>query len=185
MTPEQSQHILSRLYTDDDYRRGFLAGKDDFYKAQQITDPEIIAFLNALKAEQLEFFAKGLYAKRYHEVRKIIPATVYFLKEETGSLFKEFSKSPVSYGVHKHHEETLAFLAFVREARKDDGLLQEIIKFEALGVLNFIRPITWRLRVFSYNVTDIAASIRAEEKPEVKKQFTALLFKKGILIRKF
>ena len=75
--------------------------------------------------------------------------------------------------------------SFLRQARDNDRLLQDVIKLEEVQILNFLKPYGWRLRLFSHNVTEVTTSIRAGEQPEIKKKVVALIFRKGKLVRKF
>lgn len=185
MTAEQSQQILSRLYTDRDYRRSFLAGKDDFYKVQKIADPEIIAFLNALKVEQLEFFAKGLYAKKYHEVIHQIPGTLCLLKDRLGKLFRDFSETPRTFGVHKHHEEALAFIGFVKKEKEISAEERCILEFEESLIRNFLYPKAWHICLLRYDAPRFLRSLQAGEDPVLQKKRRLILFRKGRVFKVF
>ncbi len=179
MKPSETQHILSRLYTDQAYRKAFLAGKEAFYQAHQISDPETITFLNALKAEQLEFFAKGLYAKKYHEVMHQLPGTAYLLKSRIGELFRDFSQTPRSYGVHRHHEEALAFMSVIRQDSTISAEAKTILEFEAVLIRNFLHPKTWRMCLLSYDAPAFLRSLQAGEQPILQKKRLLVIFKKG------
>jgi hypothetical protein len=179
MNASESQHILSRLYTDQVYRQAFLAGKDAFYKTYGISDPESIAFLNALKPEQLEFFAKGLYAKKYHEVMHQIPGTVFLLKDKLGALFREFSQTPVTYGVHRHHEEALAFLKFIEKDSSHSPLVKTILKFEKALITNFISPKNWKILIVKFNPVLFLKELQLQGHPVIKKKLTLIIFRNG------
>lgn len=181
MNASESQHILSRLYTDQAYRKAFLAGKDAFYETYQITDPGTIAFLNALKAEQLEFFAKGLYAKKYHETIHQIPGTAFLLKDRIGKLFSTFSQTPRTYGIHKHHEEALAFIDFIRNEKTISPEARAILKFEEAVLRNFAQPKAWRMCLLSYDVPSFLRSLQAGGKPVLQKKRLLIVFRKGRL----
>lgn len=178
MNASESQQILSRLYTDQAYRQAFLAGKDAFYQSYEINDPESIAFLNALKPEQLEFFAKGLYAKKYHEVMHQIPGTVFLLKDKIGGLFREFSQIPRTYGVHKHHEEAVAFLQFIGREQSLSPFIQTILKFEETLISNFITPKTWKFLFLKFNPITFLKDLPSGQAPVIKKR-TIIVFKNG------
>lgn len=178
MNASESQHILSRLYTDQVYRQAFLAGKDGFYKTYGISDPESIAFLNAVKPEQLEFFAKGLYAKKYHEVMHQIPGTVFLLKDKIGKLFREFSQTPGIYGVHRHHEEALAFLQFIGKDQSLSPFIQTILKFEETLISNFISPKRWRVLFLKFNPVSFLKALPSGQAAVIKKR-TWIVFKNG------
>ncbi len=178
MKASESQQILSRLYTDQAYRQAFLAGKEVFYKTYEIKDPESIAFLNALKPEQLEFFAKGLYAKKYHEVIHQIPGTVFLLKERIGAMFREFSQSPQTYSVHKHHEEALAFLQFIEKNQSLSPFIQTILKFEGTLISNFIAPKKWKFLFLKFNPVIFLKELPSDQAPVIKKR-TIIVFKNG------
>lgn len=183
MNASELQHILSRLYTDAAYRSDFLNGKEAFYKLYAIQSPETIAFLDALKPKQLEFFSKGLHSKKYHEVLRIIPGTSFLLKKEIGALFKEFTKIPQNYGVHKHHEETLAFIQYIRNNRNPDVELRDVLKFEEVLILNFINPKKWRISVFKYDVLEFLRALQAGQNPAIRKKRSLAIFKSGKLMR--
>lgn len=185
MKPSEAQQILSKLYTDQVYRKAFMAGKEAFYQEQQISDPETIAYLNALKPEQLEFFAKGLYAKKYHEVMRQMPGTAHLLKNRMGELFRDFSKEPRSYGVHKHHEEALAFMDFIRREEPVSAGIRAVLKFEEVLVRNFINPTTWRICYLSYDAPAFLRSLHAGEKPMLQKKCLLIVFRKGKIVRMF
>jgi len=183
MKASEAQHILSRLYTDQAYRKAFLAGKDAFYEMQQITDPEIRAFLNALKTEQLEFFAKGLYAKKYHEAMHQIPGTAFLLKDRIGKLFSAFSQAPRTYGTHKHHEEALAFIAFIRNEKTISPEARAILKFEEVLLLNFIQPKAWRICLLHYDAPSFLRSLQGREQAILHKKRLLVVFRKGRLFK--
>lgn len=185
MTPSESQQLLSRLYTDRAYREEFLAGKEAFYKNQQITDPETLLFLNALKPEQIAFFSKGLYTKRYHEVLRLIPGTAWLLNERIGPLFRRFSEVPQKYGIHKHHEEALAFLQFIRIDQKHSTWMKAIFKFEETLIANFVSPKKWKFVCFSINPVLFLKQLQLGESPHVKKTFTLIVFKQGKIYKIF
>jgi hypothetical protein len=174
----ESQPILSRLYTDQAYRQAFLAGKEAFYKTYEISDPESIAFLNALKPEQLEFFAKGLYAKKYHEVIHQIPGTVFLLKDKIGGLFREFSQTPQTYGIHKHHEEAVAFLQFIRKDQSLSPFIQTILKFEETLISNFTTPKKWKFLFLKFNPVTFLKELSSGQASVIKKR-TVIVFKNG------
>lgn len=179
MKTSEAQHILSRLYTDQVYRKAFLAGKESFYQVHQISDPETIAFLNALKPEQLEFFAKGLYAKKYHEVMHQIPGTAYLLKNRIGELFRDFSQKPRTYGIHKHHEEAQAFIGFIRHEKMISTEVKTMLEFEDVLIRNFLHPKAWRICLLSHDAPAFLRSLQAGEKPILQKKRLLVIFKKG------
>ncbi len=179
MKPSEAQYILSRLYTDQAYRKAFLAGKEAFYQTHRISDPRTITFLNALKPEQLEFFAKGLYAKKYHEVMHQIPGTAYLLKNKIGELFRDFSQTPRTYGIHKHHEEALAFLDVIRQDPTISAEAKTILEFEAVLIRNFLHPKAWRMCLLSYDAPAFLRSLQAGEQPVLQKKRLLVIFKKG------
>jgi hypothetical protein len=184
MNAAESQQILSRLYTDAEYRNAFLLDKDGFYVAYQIKDPETVAFLNAIKPGQLEFFTKGLYSKKYHEVLRIISGTACLLKPKIGALFNEFSKTPATYGLHKHHEETLAFITFIRKNGSLTAALKDMLKFEEIRILNFLRPQPWSVSAFSYDLPEFLGALHDGQDPVMKKKKEFIIFKNGRIIKR-
>lgn len=185
MTPSESQQLLSRLYTDRAYREEFLAGKEAFYKNQEISDTETLLFLDALKPEQIAFFAKGLYAKRYHEVVHLMPGTVWLLKESIGPLFRKFSEVPQKYGIHKHHEEALAFLQFIRKEQEYSTAMKAISRFEEILIANFVSPKKWKLVYFPVNPLAFLRQLQLGEPPLIKKMVTLIVFKHGKIYKIF
>lgn len=185
MKLSEAQQILSRLYTDQAYRKAFLAGKEAFCQAQQINDPETIAFLNALKPEQLEFFAKGLYAKKYHEAMHQIPGTAYLLKSRISDLFRDFSKEPRTYGIHKHSEEALAFIGFIKKEQGISPEVKSMMAFEEILIRNFLQPKTWRICRLNYNIPAFLRSLQAGEKPVLQKKRFLIIFRKGKVFKMF
>ncbi len=179
MKPSEAQHILSRLYTDQAYRNAFLAGKDAFYRLHQISDAGTITFLNALKPEQLAFFAKGLHAKKYHEVIHQIPCTAFLLKDRVGKLFSAFSQTPRAYGIHKHHEEALAFIGFIRQEETMSAELRATLKFEEVLIRNFLYPKAWRICLLNYDAPAFLRSLQSGENPVLQQKCLLVIFKKG------
>ena len=183
MNPQMSQQILSRLYTDEVYRNQFLRGKEKFYDTHQITDPDAIAFLDAIKPRQLEFFTKGLYAKRYHEVLHLMPGTAHLMKDSIGKLFRQFSQTPVHYGVHRHHEETLAFMDFIKSRKCASPEAEAVLKFERTVIRNFLKPKAWRLCRLDYNVPGFLTGLHTGNIAPIQNKRQVVLFKNGKLVK--
>lgn len=178
MSIKDKQIIVSRLYTDESYLNRFLASKERFFAEEQICDVETRSFLGALKPEQLRFFANNLRAKHYHETLRLIPLTHYVLEKDIKDRFREFSLNPRKYGIHRTHEEALAFLIFLQQSASHNTLLQSVLRFESATIQHFLHPATCKPVLFRYNVLDMSVALHLGNKPSVKKGLTLLIFRK-------
>lgn len=178
MSIEDKQTIVSRLYTDETYLNRFLASKECFFAEEQICDVETRSFLDALKPEQLRFFANNLRAKHYHETLRLIPLTHYVLEKDIKDRFREFSLNPGKYGIHRTHEEALAFLTFLQQSASQSTLLQSVLRFESAMIQHFLHPVAYKPVLFRYNVFDMLVALRLGNTPSVRKGFTLLIFRK-------
>ena len=183
MDLEQTQHILSRLYTDEKFRTDFIANQEQFFWENEIKTPEAIAFFSSLSPEQLNFFANGLLSKRKHAVIKLIPASFKLMADSFGSYFREHAARFSPDGIHIHHTDALNFINYVAgiDANfKTNNYWNEVMNFERLLLLNFLKPPVFKISFHSFNPLHFYKRIVTEgnlSNPRLKK--TILIWRKG------
>jgi hypothetical protein len=178
------QHILSRLYTEELLRKTFFTDRNLFYEQHKINSSETIQFLNELKQEQVDFFAKGLLSKRFHAVVKLMPASSFILGDKFHILFRAYAALFNPAGTHKHHVDALAFCDFLNNEMQPSGYPKEfvaaMIRFEKKQMENFVSQKKWRVARFNYNPIPFQRMINMGEKPELPgKSRTIIFWKKG------
>lgn len=179
MKAEIIQSILSRLYSDTNYLMRFVNNRQLFYFEEQIRDRSLIGFLDKLNTNQLLFFAKTLNAKRYHEIKRLLPLTAHFLGMDMAVAFREFSSKPAVYGIHQHHEEALAFLEYLRMKLRRNHLIREVMRFERQLISQFLSPPVFRLCLFRYPVIEMWHALNAGFVTSGNRGFNVVIFRRG------
>ncbi len=177
---KDSQYFLSRLYTEEVYRRNFFSNRQAFYNSENIQDKELTFFLEQLKEEQINFFAKGLLSKRWHTIKNLMPVSTELMKNLEAE-FNKFSNDFLPTGVHKHHIDALAFIRYLLKLSMfKDPLIRSVLNFEADIINNFLRPKTWRLKRYYFDPFLIK-----DQSKNIKRSATLVLWKKGVMRKLF
>jgi len=153
----QTQHILARLYTNATLRERFFRDPEHVGQEWGLT-PDEVRHMAELSRQQVNHFAASLMHKRCNEVVKLLPLTHRVLGETFTCLFREYAGVYVPCGTHKHHDDALAFAAYVAHDRAAPGIppwLLDLARYEA-GWLK-AKESTCRilLRHFRYHVGEI------------------------------
>lgn len=146
------QNILNELYTVKGNRELFKSNRIAFLEAHRGINKKTIEFINELKSDQIEFFANGLLAKRRHAVIDLMPVTYNHLKENFNNLFNNFSENFLPLGIHKHHEDGIAFCDYLlkNELYRNNHKLRDAIRWDRYKMLNFIEPGSFRVLYFKH-----------------------------------
>jgi hypothetical protein len=158
MKPEYIQEILNRLYTDKIFRTEFCSDKRLFFSKYSIVSGEAVTFLEAISAEQVQFFSQGLLAKRFHAVKQLIPASIKLADHSLAEYWKQFSQDYLPSGIHKHYDDAIHFLLFLfSKNTKTDYFIKEVLRYEMLLLRNFVAP---SKRKISYHRFDFVKEYR-------------------------
>lgn len=186
MNQQEAQDILSRLYADRPFREQFFADRNSFYGSRPVTDPELRAFLDELKKEQVDFFAKSLLAKRRHAVFGLLAGTVFLLGQNAAERFNEFAQTFLPSGIHKHHADAIAFCSYLLKQENAFAALNDQVRFEQKQLENFISGKRWSLLRCRYNVIGFQRDLLAGKKDvQMEERSTTILWRKGRIIRVF
>lgn len=186
MNQQEAQDILSRLYADASFREEFFADRNSFYASNSITDPELHTFLDELKKEQVDFFAKSLLAKRRHAVFGLLPGTFFLLGQNAAERFNEFAQTFLPSGIHKHHADAIAFCSYLLKQENVSAALNDQIRFEQKQLENFISGKRWSLLRCRHNVVGFQRDLLAGKKDvQPEKRSTTIIWRKGRIIRVF
>jgi len=107
--PAEFTTVLGRLLADPALRAE-LRGDPDALARRLDADPEA---LRALDAGELERQADTLVDKRFHEVEKLLPATIAGLGDAAARVFGEHAARSWPEGHRRHAEDAAAFGAFL------------------------------------------------------------------------
>jgi hypothetical protein len=108
---ESVERALARLYTDAALRERFYAAPEPT-AAELGLDAADLGRVLAVDRERVELFAESLVAKRFGEVRQLLPrALAAFGEAALGERFAAFARDFLPEGVHKHRADALAFAA--------------------------------------------------------------------------
>ncbi len=171
---------------DESFRKSFFADRALFYRVNKITTAETIQFLDALKQEQVDFFAHGLLSKRFHAISKLLPATAYVLGEEFHKLFHVFARQFTPGGTHIHHADALAFCLFLQkeipQTHVQTTFRFAILKFEKDQLKKFMSSKRWSISRYAYNPLEFQRVLLAGQKPEFPaRAATVILWKKNAI----
>ncbi len=179
---KNSQYFLSRLYTEAAYRQKFFVERNVFYEAENITDKDLIDFLDQLKEEQINFFAKSLLSKRWHAVKNMIPLSIQLSEEDFENRFIKFSDTFLPKGIHKHHLDALAFIEYALRLKivTNDSLLRSALKFEKDTINNFLYQKKICLTKYCFDPFSIK-----NQPHKIKRSTTFILWRKGSMRKIF
>jgi hypothetical protein len=158
MSIDSIQGILSRLYTDADFLREFIADKNIFYKTHGIVSQETIEFLEAVPVEQIVLFARSLTKKRIHEIKNLIPATTILIGKRINELLLEHSEAYVPNGIHKHHDDAATFINFLLKQKElpdvnpIEGFIRSVLVYELQKIQSFISPKKILISFYRYDI---------------------------------
>jgi hypothetical protein len=126
----EQQNVLAKIYTDERFRKDFLANPFIVGETCGLTTAESEEISRIMPAE-LVFFAESLFFKRLHEVRKTLPFTEKAIgKTEFERYFREFSESFQPTATKKHLEDSFEFCKFLEQKTFEMNWQREIIKLE-------------------------------------------------------
>ena len=181
MPLSEFQYYLNRLYTEEKFRRRFFGNKDSFYKSESFKYTETIEHLEALKQEQIEFFAAGLLAKRKHALKDLIPCTIFFLNSEHNIHFQEFSREFLPSGIHKHHQDALEYCYFIQNKLKPKKQFRSILNFEIECLNNFLNPRAFKFRLFRIHPLRLKHALKKDFVNSTGFSPTLILWKNGAI----
>lgn len=129
MSLQETQNFLSRIYTDEKFRRAFLAEPEKIGWQFGLSETEISELAKILP-EELNFFAESLFYKRLREAEKFLPLTKEGLEKDFEIYFREFAGrfNPVS--IKKHYEDAVEFCKFLRKKSIEPKWARDATKFE-------------------------------------------------------
>jgi hypothetical protein len=176
MALAEVQGALARLYTDAALPARYFA--DPVAVAPELgLSPEEARQLGALSAHRVEFFADTLRRKRLGEVRALLPRTHRLLGRAFVALFWQFAPTYVPRGIHKHRDDALAFVRFLEQAARADGVTPawalDLARYEAAWLQVAEPARRWTLRRFRYPVATAARALaRGANPPSLCQQRT-------------
>jgi hypothetical protein len=182
MQTDNTQAILSRLYTNSTFRKEFIADKKKFYQKHSLSS-ETISFLEALSIPQLTFFAEGLLKKRMHEVKSLLPLSVKLTGKAFTELFLKFSDQYTPGGIHKHPEDAVHFVEYVLVklgGTGTDQLTCSVLLYEQEQLKRFLNPKKYRLSFYKYDlVKEYGMLLKQEDITSLRKRFNIVVWKQG------
>jgi hypothetical protein len=126
----EQQNALAKIYTDEEFRKDFLANPLIVGETCRLT-PRESEEISLIMPAELMLFAESLFFKRLHEVRKMLPLTEKAMgKLEFEQYFRQFSKSFQPTTTKKHLEDSFEFCKFLEKQSFEFGWQCEIIKLE-------------------------------------------------------
>lgn len=169
MSSQQIQSFLNKLYLDEDFRHNFFDDRSRFYDQWVIREARIREFMEGLKHEQVEFFSKGLYAKRFHAMNTLLPLTLKYLGEDHKILFRDFSRTFYPEGIHKHHIDALKYCEFLKGTENRSTFFKNVLKFESDQLKNFLKPGKFQISFYTFHPLHLRKTL----------YFTGLVEQKG------
>jgi hypothetical protein len=184
MSLQQQQNLLARLYTDAEFRRGFLSSPEKIGAESDLSETEI-AEIAAIMPEELNFFAATLFWKRLREAEKFLPLTKNVLDEDFAAKFREFSETFNPQTVKKHLEDAIYFCRFLQK-RDVSEIAKTAAKFERskLEFFGLEKRIVYCLLDFDARELSAADSVQKLENLKKKKKITVWL-RIGKLVKHF
>lgn len=105
--------VVGRLLTDKALRQAFRDNASETMRGLGL-EPNDAAILAALEPDQLEAQAQTLIAKRWSEVRRMLPRT-FAAVGLAADLFAEYAASHWPTGHQRHRLDAAAFVGFLRQ----------------------------------------------------------------------
>jgi hypothetical protein len=182
MLIDNTQVILSRLYTNSIFRKEFIADKKKFYQTYTVSS-ETITFLEALSIPQLTFFAEGLLKKRMHEVRSLLPLSIKLIGKVFAEFFLKFCDQYTPNGIHKHQEDAIHFVEFVLAQLNEtniDQFTHSVMLYEQEQLRRFMNPKKYRLTFYKYDlVKNYGMLLKQGDLTSLPKKLNIVVWKKG------
>jgi hypothetical protein len=150
-----TQAVLSRLYTDADFRKLFSLDPQAALKTMGLEEEDALQ-IATLKPQQLRFFAHSLIRKRLGEIKKLLPLTRYALGEVFDPLFRSYAANNRLESGEAHQKDAVRFCWFVHEHARAElsgvpwGI--DALRFEAAHLESTIRGRYLSVKFFRYPV---------------------------------
>ena len=157
-----TQAVLSRLYTDTDFRKLFSLDPQAALKTIGLEGEDALQ-IATVKPQQLRFFARSLIRKRLGEVKKLLPLTRHALGEVFDPLFRSYAANNRLESGKAHQKDAVRFCRFVHEqARAELSRVpwgMDALRFEAAHLESTIRGRYFSAKFFHYPVQAGAGTI--------------------------
>jgi hypothetical protein len=148
MALENTQKLLTNLYTNTQVREQFFMNPEEVCKNFGLIDAEIQQ-LSQLSQQEVNLFASSLKYKRLNEVRKILLLTQKSLEKEFSQLFWQYSENYWPGGMKKHWHDALQFCTYLEDLslKKDlkNPWVIDVVRYEKTwlktGQVN--QPLMW------------------------------------------
>ncbi len=125
----KQQKFLAKLYTNEDFRKNFIAEPETVGRENGLDEKEIEDIVR-IYPEEIESFAESLFYKRLREVETFLPLTKSLLRDDFEKLFREFINKFNPQTVKKHLEDAVEFAGFLQARELNPIWLKDILKLE-------------------------------------------------------
>lgn len=125
----EQQNFLAKLYTDENFRKSFIAEPNNFGRDNHLNNNEIEEIIEILP-DEINVFADSLFYKRLREVEKFLRLTKKVLGKDFELNFREFAQTFTPQTVKKHLEDAIEFVTFLSLKDIDPSYVRDIAVFE-------------------------------------------------------
>ncbi len=137
MKVAELQELAAALYVSAAEREAWRADRAAVADAYGLDDAARGA-LEGLDDGALQFFARGLSAKRLHEIEGFLPLTSSTWRRPLRDAFPAFAHTHIPAGPKKHVADAIGFGRFLLDAAALPAIARDVLRFELLPwELNF------------------------------------------------